>query len=304
MNVELIALASFVVRTLRDNLYNNGFIEVFPSQVTHSSGHPFMPPISFSLFDDTWILSQSARTSLLSSNRHLDRVFAITSSFRNYETDQPNRLLEFNYFEFSQTTNFDQLIQFSEALLDAIFQALALANLGGEFLHKLEFPLRRIAYAEFVQAAGVETDELDYESEQRAITKLGGHPILVTKFPRLAKPNVPDLMLANETETLSFSVVCPLVGSIMDGGQVEGDPQRLSTQMIDSPFGAATIQSSTKGANGIQNYVNQIHNSKPISTAGIGIERLLQFVRASRNVTPINPIPSSPTTILVRGSNA
>lgn len=303
--MELQIAASAVSRATRYFLDKHDFQEIFPSQVAPSPGHPFIPSVQVTLFEKVWSLAQTGRTDLLASSHKLNKVFSVLSSFRNDFSGQTNRLLEFKYLEYAMHANYEELMQLSLELFEVIIATASEGsfvsnNRKGE-LKQVHFPLKVVPFNEFSKAAGSNTLELDLGAEQRAISAMGNSPVVVIDYPAAAKRNVPDLKMDGSGNVKLFSIVCPHVGSVLDGGQIETDPDVLIKQMLSSEFGKAVT--SSLGEEPIKNYVEAVSGKNIISSGGLGLERLTQFLLGNQEIGSSSPYPTNKFTTMKSGSS-
>lgn len=290
-NWAIFRIRDQLVRGLELFLRGNEFISAPPPTIIpryKSSDFDFI------FYEKPATLSQSGALYMSALALSLGRVYSIHPVFRSEKSKTKRHLAEFWMLEFEAITmDFDRLVIFTEALIKKTIQEVLenctkeLKILGRELSHlnkmcHSNFP--RMDYTEVVERLQAEGHEMKWGKGlgkyEKIVSQWHDLPIFVLKFPRsigswTAQPQ-------RHNVSLSINVLAPGgYGEILEGCQ-----RNIDASILDKKFQIAGVNLG---------WYADVHRCGGIlhSGAGLGIERLCQWVCGVDNIRSVIPFPRS-----------
>ncbi len=292
-----------VLQGAREWFRQNEFFEVTPPILTTNACEGGTTLFSLKYFGQEAYLSQSAQMYLEAISATLEKVFAVTPSFRAEKSRTPRHLTEYWHLEAEEAwVDNDGNMKIQEELVSAIASAVAerrkdeieLLGRKPDTLRAIEPPFERMTYSkaiEALQGSGKELawgDDLGTE-EERLLTEGLEKPLFVTSYPKMLKA---FYMKDNEEDVRTYKCADLLApegfGEIIGGSERETDfsklVQRLEAQNIPTePY---------------RWYLDlRKYGSVPHSGFGLGIERVLRWLCRLEHIRDATPFPRTPSRI-------
>ena len=302
-NTSIIPIFHHQVSAVRQFLQEKEAYEIFPPQVCHSMGHPFVPALPVSLFGEDWTLQQGCRYYLIAAMHRVNNAYSLISSFRNREPPQENRLLEFKYLEATFLGSYEDSLNLATELFEELVKSNITNKLQGlpservEYLQRIKFPLPVISFEEATKVLKSERGKKLTLAQECSLTKhYDDMPVIVTEYPEHLKPNIPDTRWkSGSSNLLNFSIIAPLIGSFIDGGEYEVDVEILSDQLMKSSF-AKALKKREPSLESMYNYIKVFEGFKredSFAFFGLGFERMVQYLLGVKNAKDASFCPVS-----------
>jgi asparaginyl-tRNA synthetase len=296
--IALLKIKHTAIQALRDWLVKDGWWETTPPILTGSAVEGGATLFEVKYFDKTAYLSQSAQLYLEVLIFSLNKVWALTPSFRAEKSRTRRHLSEYWHLEVEAAWyDMEDMMKVAEdmvsyavaKILEERKEELKLLNRDTTKLEKaLETPYPKITYDEAIQILQKKGFNLkwgdDYGAdEEKALTEEFEVPFFVTHFPKHIKafymkedPKRPEVVLG-------FDLLAPEgYGEIIGGSQREDDYEKLYNRII------------SEGLN-YQDYEWYLdlrkYGSVPHSGFGLGVERLVMWVSGIDHIRDAIPFP-------------
>jgi asparaginyl-tRNA synthetase len=296
--IALLKIKHTAIQALRDWLVKDGWWETTPPILTGSAVEGGATLFEVKYFDKTAYLSQSAQLYLEVLIFPLNKVWALTPSFRAEKSRTRRHLSEYWHLEVEAAWyDMEDMMKVAEdmvsyavaKILEERKEELKLLNRDTTKLEKaLETPYPKITYDEAIQILQKKGFNLkwgdDYGAdEEKALTEEFEVPFFVTHFPKHIKafymkedPKRPEVVLG-------FDLLAPEgYGEIIGGSQREDDYEKLYNRII------------SEGLN-YQDYEWYLdlrkYGSVPHSGFGLGVERLVMWVSGIDHIRDAIPFP-------------
>jgi len=285
-----------VLRACREFYKKNGYIEVTPPIITGSSCEGGSTLFKLKYFDDVAYLSQSAQLYLEAMIFSLDKVWALTPSFRAEPSKTNRHLTEYWHLEMEAAwMSFEELLKHEEELISFICQWVAencveeLKVLGRDpaDLHKITAPFPRLTYDEAI--ALLKKDGIDVPwgkdlrtIEEEAIVKHFDKPVLVTNYPKAIKAfymrDSPDGETVNCCDVLAPEGFGEIIGS--------------SERETDVNVLIAKLKAQGENIEHYDWYLDlRRFGSVPHCGFGLGIERVVRWICKLESIRDAIPFP-------------
>lgn len=286
-----------VLTACRDFFAQKGFYETTPPIITGSSCEGGSTLFELKYFDEKAYLSQSAQLYLEALIFSLEKVWALTPSFRAEPSKTNRHLTEYWHLEAEAAwLDFDGLLQLEEELISHICQEVAkkcvkeLAVLGRnhEDLLKIKPPFPRITYDEALKI--LEKDGMkvpwgkDLRTEEEAqVMKHYDKPLLVTRYPKKIKAFYMKDDPMNENVVLCCDVLAPEgYGEIIGSSERETNLDVIKKKLVEQ--GENPAQYSW--------YLDlRRFGSVPHAGFGLGIERVVRWLCKLESIRDAIPFP-------------
>ncbi|MFH0949061.1 MAG: asparagine--tRNA ligase, partial [Candidatus Aenigmatarchaeota archaeon] len=285
-----------VLASAREWLDSNEFIETTPPIIVSGQTEGGSTLFEFKYFDTKAYLSQSAQLYQEAMIFGLERVYAITPSFRAEKSRTTRHLTEYWHLEPEMAwLGHEENLKIQEELVSHICQKVAgmsseLLLLGREpsELKKIKPPFRRIDYKnaiEILQSLGSEIkfgDDLGTEDE-RLLTEKETVPIFIVNYPLEAKafymkenPDDPRTVLCDD-------MLAPEgFGEIIGGSERETDYEKIVQRLKNMNESLASYDWYLD----LRKYGSVQH-----SGFGLGIERLVRWICKLEHIRDATPFP-------------
>ncbi|MGQ9587201.1 MAG: asparagine--tRNA ligase [Thermoplasmata archaeon] len=286
-----------LLRGAREWFYENDYIEVTPPIVTGVCPEDSTTLFQLKYFDRIAYLSQSAQFYLESLIFSLERVWALTPSFRAEKSRTPRHLTEYWHLEMEAAwIDNEENMKVQEELVTAMLhnavkecpEELKLLKRDPGPLRKIEPPFERMKYEEvmeFLQKKGLDVSwGSDLGAiEERELTLDRQAPLFVVNYPKELKP---FYMKENPDDPRTYKnsdLLAPEgFGEIIGGSERETDNSLIVERLKD------------KGEN-MDNYKWYLDlrrfGSVPHSGFGLGVERIVTWVCKLDHIRDSTPYP-------------
>lgn len=283
-----------VLEAIRQYCKKEGYVETTPPILSSSAAEGGSTLFEVPYFGKKAFLSQSAQLHLEALIFSLEKVYAITPSFRAEKSRTTKHLTEYWHFEGEAAhCTHEEIMAFEEQLVAFVCHAVArecqkeLAVLGKkpEDLEKIKAPFQKIPYAEAVailQKNGFKFKEGDDfgADEETALMSDFDQPVFVTNFPAAMKP---FYMKENPDGTVNnHDLIAPGGGELIGGSERETD-----LKLIEKKLKAAGEK--------LENYAWYLDlrkfGSVQHSGFGLGVERLVKWVAGLEHIRDATAFP-------------
>jgi len=281
----------------REWFHDNGYVEVNPPIVTGVCPEDSTTLFQLKYFDRIAYLSQSAQFYLESLIYSLEKVYAVTPSFRAEKSRTPRHLAEYWHMEMEAAwVDNEGNMKVQEELVSAMLRSvveecseeLKLLKRDPATLTKIEPPFDRMKYDEAMNLLQKKGHEVSWGSdlgavEERALTEDRELPLFVVNYPKELKPfymkeNPED----NRTYKNSDLLAPEGFGEIIGGSERETDNALIIERLRDRG----------ESLDNYQWYLDlRKYGSVPHSGFGVGIERIVTWVCKLEHIRDAIPHP-------------
>jgi len=225
-----------VLRAAREWFFENDFYETTPPILTGSACEGGATLFSLKYFDQTAYLSQSVQLYLEALIYSLEKVYAITPSFRAEKMRTKRHINEFWHIEGEEAfVDFKGNMEIQEELVAYIVQyvldnnKVELKELGRDvsILETVKAPFKKITYEEAINTLNENGFNLKWDDdmkteEERALSNIIGEAFFVTMYPSHHKPFYVKINEEDPKWCFSADLMAPEgFGEIITGGQRE-----------------------------------------------------------------------------------
>ncbi len=225
-----------VLRAAREWFFENDFYETTPPILTGSACEGGATLFSLKYFDQTAYLSQSVQLYLEALIYSLEKVYAITPSFRAEKMRTKRHINEFWHIEGEEAfVDFKGNMEIQEELVAYIVQYVLdnnrteLKELGRDvsILETVKAPFKKITYEEAINTLNENGFNLKWDDdmkteEERALSNIVGEAFFVTMYPSHHKPFYVKINEEDPKWCFSADLMAPEgFGEIITGGQRE-----------------------------------------------------------------------------------
>lgn len=286
-----------VLKACRDYFESTGYYETTPPIITGSSCEGGSTLFHVDYFGEDVFLSQSAQLYLEAMIFSLERVWALTPSFRAEPSKTNRHLTEYWHLE-GETAwqDFEGLVQLEQELIEAICQHVAkhcreeLKLLGRDYhdLEKMKGPFPRITYSEAIEILHKDGIEIPWGKdlrtiEEEALMKHYDKPLWVTGYPKEVKA----FYMKDDPDDPRVVKCCDVLAP--EGfGEIIGSSERETDVNI-------LINKLKKSGEKVEHYNWYLDlrrfGSVPHSGFGLGIERVVRWVCKLESIRDAIPFP-------------
>jgi asparaginyl-tRNA synthetase len=286
-----------LLRGAREWFFNNDYIEVTPPIITGVAPEGSTTLFQVKYYDRIAYLSQSAQFYLESLIYSLEKVYALTPSFRAEKSRTPRHLSEYLHLEMEAAwLDNEGNMKVQEELVSAMVQnvvkecsdELALLKRDVSVLKKVEPPFDQMKYQEAMEFLQKKGHDVSWGAdlgaiEERALTIDRQVPVFVVNYPKELKP---FYMKENPDDTRTYKnsdLLAPEgFGEIIGGSERETDMNLMIERLEE------------KGES-LENYQWYLdlrkYGSVPHSGFGLGIERIMTWVCKLDHIRDSTPYP-------------
>jgi len=286
-----------LLKGARDWLDENGFFEVTPPIFTQNACEGGVTLFKLKYFDKEAYLSQSAQMYLEALIFSLERVYALTPSFRAEKSRTTRHLTEFWHLELEEAW-MDNVgnMKIQEELVSAMVQRsigerkeeLALLGRDVEQLRSIVPPFPRVTYSQMIQRLQDKGLDISWgcdlgAAEERAVTEQETIPTFVTNFPKECKAFYMKQDPDDPRTAKCADLLAPEgYGEIIGGSERETDLNILLARLEEQGVPLETYQW----------YLDlRRYGSVPHSGFGLGVERVLRWVCKLEHIRDAVPFP-------------
>lgn len=294
---SVLKIKNEVLKTSRKWLDENGFYEVNPPIITSSACEGGATLFELEYFGEEAYLSQSAQLYLEALIYSLEKVYALTPSFRAEKSRTRRHLMEYWHLEPEAAwVDHEENMKIQEKLISYVCKKVGttckdeLKKLGRnpKDLENVKPPFKKITYNEALEL--LKENDFDIEwgedfrtKEERFLTKDKKIPLIVEKFPLEAKA-----FYMKENPEDSETVLCNDILAPEGFGEIIGGSERETKNKI------LIERLKREGAN-LKDYEWYLdlrkYGSVPHSGFGLGIERLLRWICKLEHIRDAIPFP-------------
>ncbi len=286
-----------VLKACRDYFDSSGYFETTPPIITGSSCEGGSTLFHVDYFGEDVFLSQSAQLYLEAMIFSLEKVWALTPSFRAEPSKTNRHLTEYWHLE-GETAwqDFEGLVKLEQGLIEAICQHVAkhcreeLKLLGRDYkdLEKMKGPFPRITYSEAIEMLHKDGIEIPWGKdlrtiEEEALMKHYDKPLWVTGYPKEVKA----FYMKDDPDDPRVVKCCDVLAP--EGfGEIIGSSERETDVNI-------LIDKLKKAGEKVEHYDWYLDlrrfGSVPHSGFGLGIERVVRWVCKLESIRDAIPFP-------------
>lgn len=286
-----------ILKACRDFFEKKGYFETTPPIITGSSCEGGSTLFHIDYFGDEAYLSQSAQLYLEAMIFSLEKVWALTPSFRAEPSKTNRHLTEYWHLEGEEAwMDFEQLLDFEAELISAICQHVAkhckaeLKILGRDpaDLEKIKPPFPRITYEEALKILKKDGIDIPWGKdlrtlEEEALMKHYDKPLQVTRYPKEIKAFYMKEDPKDDRVVLCCDVLAPEgFGEIIGSSERETDVNVL-------------IKKLKQAGEKVEHYDWYLDlrkfGSVPHSGFGLGIERVVRWLCKLDSIRDAIPFP-------------
>ena len=286
-----------ILRGAREWFYDNDYIEVTPPIITGVAPEGSTSLFQVKYYDRIAYLSQSAQFYLESLIYSLEKVYALTPSFRAEKSRTPRHLSEYLHMEMEAAwVDNEGNMKVQEELVSAMVRKaveecadeLEFLKRDVSILKKVEPPFDRMKYQEAMDYLQKKGHDVSWGAdlgalEERTLTIDRQVPVFVVNYPKELKPfymkeNPEDPRTSKNSDLLAPEGF----GEIIGGSERETD-------------NALLIERLGEIGESIDNYQWYLdlrkYGSVPHSGFGLGIERIVTWVCKLDHIRDSTPYP-------------
>ncbi|MFH1780093.1 MAG: asparagine--tRNA ligase [Candidatus Micrarchaeota archaeon] len=285
-----------VLKAFREFFEKKKYWETTPPIITASPAEGGSTLFSFNYFGEKAFLSQSAQLHLEALVFSLEKVYAITPSFRAEKSRTIKHLTEYWHIEGEEAhQSFEELLAFLEEMVCFVVKAVVkersaeLKILGRDIeeLKKINPPFKRLTYADALKKLEKNGIKLEHGQdfgvpEEEALTKDLEKPLMITNWPKGSKA---FYMKENEDgKTLNaVDVLAPKgFGELIGGSERETDVNKLIEKLKkeNADLKAYAWYLDLRRFGSVQH-----------SGFGLGTERLVRWICGLDHIRDATPFP-------------
>ena len=286
-----------ILRAAREWFFENDFYETTPPILTGSAVEGGSTLFSLKYFDHTAYLSQSIQLYLEALIYSLEKVYAITPSFRAEKLRTKRHVNEFWHIEGEEAfVDFEENMKIQEELVAYIVQYVLKHN-AKEFkelkrdtsvLETIKAPFKTIRYKEAINTLNENGFDLNWDDdmkteEERALSTIIGEPFFVRDYPSSHKPFYVKIHEDDPKWCYSADLMAPEgFGELITGGQREDVLDTLIRRIKEEGWE-------------VEDYAWYIdlrkYGSVPHSGFGLGAERLTWWLCGLDAIQETLPFP-------------
>lgn len=294
---DIMKVKHTVLNALREYYLERGWWEVTPPILTASAVEGGATLFKVDYFGEPAYLSQSAQLYLEVLVYTLEKVWAITPSFRAEKSRTRRHLSEYTHFEVEAAwMDMEMMMRVVEETVEHVVSRVLeerereLRALGRDLsaLEKVRRPFPRLTYTEAVEKVrarglGMEWGEDFGADEEAALTSYFDKPFFVTLFPREIKAFYMKEYESNPRLVKGFDLLAPEgYGEIVGGSEREDNLDKL----------LARIREQGLDPHDYQWYLDlRRYGSVPHSGYGLGVERLVMWIAGLDHIRDATPFP-------------
>lgn len=327
--IQNIKLELQVIKSFRDFLEGEGFVEIFPPTIVRASGACESVNTMFYVAKDKnllWFrpkkphrahLLQTAQFDLEAVIPSFKKVFSIGPTFRAEEGDVKRHLIEFTMAEIEFVGRLAKLLDYIERIMLRIIQdilllppktqkELGLKRKDIERLKKIKPSFSRVTYDQAIKILNLEFGkDISSDNEQRLVEKFGNQPVLLTHHPDSLWKHRKDIEIIkffnmvpdpkNPSRLLSVDLILPIGGEALGGAQRVEKFRDFKRRLFRSEM-FKRLKRKGGGLDDFEWYLKIFKEMKKMpvhSGGGFGIARILKFLRGENDIRKVVPFPSN-----------
>lgn len=225
-----------VLRGAREWFFENGFYETTPPILTGSACEGGATLFKLKYFGETAYLSQSVQLYLEALTYSLEKVYAVTPSFRAEKMRTKRHINEFWHIEAEEAfVDFEGNMKIQEELVEYIVHYVLdnnrkeLKEMEREIsiLESVKAPFKKITYKEAIDTLNENGFNLKWDDdikteEERTLSEIMGEAFFITMYPSHHKPFYVKINEEDPKWCYSADLMAPEgFGELITGGQRE-----------------------------------------------------------------------------------
>ncbi|MHA1407433.1 MAG: asparagine--tRNA ligase [Candidatus Heimdallarchaeaceae archaeon] len=286
-----------VLRAAREWFFENGFYEVTPPILTGSACEGGATLFELKYFEQKAYLSQSVQLYLEALIYSLEKVYAVTPSFRAEKMRTKRHINEFWHIEGEEAfVDFEGNMKIQEELVAFIVQyvlqhnnfELKELNRDTSILETIKAPFKKITYKEAIDLLNENGYNLKWDDdiktdEERTLSKIIGEPFFIRDYPAHHKPFYVKIHEDDSKWCYSADLMAPEgFGEIITGGQREDVLETLVRRITEEGWDPKDYEW----------YIDlRKYGSVPHSGFGLGAERLTWWICGLDAIQETQPFP-------------
>lgn len=293
-----------VLRAARSVLDEDGYWEVTPPILSGNAAEGGSEAFELDYFGEKAYLGQTAQLYLEALIYPLEKVYAVTPSFRAEKSRTPRHLTEFTHLEAELAwAGLAENLDIQERLVAGILHQVAekrgedLELLGRDpkELKAIEPPFERMRYEQALELLRGKGFDLSWGSdlataEERALTLERSAPIFVTHFPKELKA---FYMLQDPEDPRT------VLGADLLGPEGYGEIIGGSCRETDIGKTVARLEAMGIAKPPYEWYLDlRRFGSVPHAGFGMGIERVVRWITRREHIRDATPFPRTPSRLL------
>lgn len=286
-----------VLKACREFFDQKGYFETTPPIITGSNCEGGSTLFELKYFDETAYLSQSAQLYQEALIFSLEKVWAITPSFRAEPSKTNRHLTEYWHLEGEEAwMDFEGLLKLEEALISYICNFVAkncvneLKILGRnpDDLLKITLPFPRITYDEALKLLEKDGMKIPWgkdlrTEEEEQLMKHFDKPLIVTRYPKQIKA----FYMKDDPENSKVVLCCDVLAPEGYGEIIGSSERETNLDVIKQKLVA-----SGENPEHYAWYLDlRRFGSVPHSGFGLGIERVVRWICKLETIRDAIPFP-------------
>lgn len=280
-------LRSAGLKTVRDTLRSEGFIEVNTPKIIGSASEGGANLFGFDYFKRKAYLAQSPQLYKEQLTLGLDRVFEIGPYFRAENSHTVRHLTEFTSIDIEAAfLDYEDVMDIAERLVGNVirdFNENHKADLAAAGAEEIQFgKIDRLTYEQCLDELAKEGEKLQFGDDlsDAALRKLGEiHRgfYFIMDWPLKLKPFYIHEKDDNPKLSKSFDLQHGYL-ELVSGGRRLHDPEKLKSRLVEQGLNPASFSEHLKAFD---------WGMPPHSGMGLGYDRLLMVLTGSQNVRDV-----------------
>jgi len=296
-STNIMKVKANVLRASREWFYDNKFYEVTPPILTGSACEGGSTLFDLKYFDQKAYLSQSVQLYLEALIYSLEKVYAITPSFRAEKMRTKRHINEFWHIEGEEAfVDFEGNMKIQEELVAFIVQYVLENNKkelkelkrDTSILEQIKAPFKKITYEEAINTLNENGHKLKWDDdikteEERDLSNIIGEPFFISMYPSAHKPFYVKINEKDPKWCYSADLMAPEgFGEIITGGQREDVLDTLVERIISEGWSPEDYEWYID----LRKYGSVYH-----SGFGLGAERLTWWLCELDAIQETQPFP-------------
>jgi asparaginyl-tRNA synthetase len=321
-----------VIKSMRNCLEEEGFIEIFPPKIVRASGSCENVDTLFEVGVEgnfCWFhsgtphrayLSQTAQLYLEAFVPYLKKVYSVGPSFRAEPGNDNRHLIEFVMLEIEFAGNFKELLKHIEKVIyrmvkdilnlpAKIKKELGFGKKEVERLEKMKPIFPKITYDKAIKILKLPFgSDISWKNEQKLMAKFDGHPIFITHYPNPLWNHKKEIEVEkffnmipdpeNPSRVLSADLILPFGGEAIGAAQRVHKFGELKWRLENSRM-FKRLENKGGGMEDFSWYLEKVREkSVPHAGCGFGMARILKFLKGEEDIKKVIAFPSNQENII------
>ena len=321
-----------VIKSMRNYLEKERFMEIFPPKIVRASGACENIDTLFEIGvngDFYWFrsktphrayLSQTAQLYLEAFVPYLKKVYSVGPSFRAEPGNDNRHMTEFTMLEIEFAGNFKELLGYIEKVIyNVVKDILSLpAKIKKELkfnsatlkrLKKVKPVFPKITYEKAIKILNLSFgDDIKWRDEKNLLKKFGNQPLLITHYPNPLFNHGKEIEVEkffnmipdpeNPKYVLSADLILPVSGEAVGAAQRVHRFEELKERLKNSKM-FKRLEEKGGSLDDFYWYFEKVkEKSVPHAGCGFGISRILKFLKGEEDIKKAVAFPSNQENII------